>query len=100
MAEERKKRTYHVKIYGKEYSIRSVEDSEYVEEVARYVDSKMLEIDRSGVSSNPAQAAILAALNITDELFGERAQREKLAAELLDRSKGLVEKISATLASE
>jgi len=98
--EKRNKRTIQVKIYGKEYSIRSTEDPEIVEEVARYVDSKMTETHKGANSSSPVEAAVLAAMNITGELFHERALNEKLKSELDDRSRALVERISSMLETE
>jgi cell division protein ZapA len=63
-----------VEIFGREYKIRGVADEKYIQEVASYVDMKMKEVSRG--SSLPAhdRLAILAALNIADELFQERRQ--------------------------
>jgi len=91
------KRTVKVKIYGKEYSIISAENPDYVEEVARYVDSKMSEVDRSGISSSPIRVAVLAALNITDELFNERRAEDQKSSEIKRKSTALVDKISSVL---
>ncbi len=91
------KSTIKVVIYGKEYSIRSNEDPDYVAKVARYVDSKMVEVDRSGVSSNPTQAAVLASMNITDEYFGDQKKTEELLSATNERCKKLVERISSVI---
>lgn len=63
-----------VEIFGREYKIRGVADEQYIHQVASYVDKKMKEV--SAGSSLPSQdrLAILAALNIADELFQERKQ--------------------------
>ena len=63
-----------VKIFGREYKIKGHADKDYIEEMAKYVDEKMREL--SGNSSLPSQdtLAILAALNIADELFQQRGQ--------------------------
>jgi len=98
--EQENKRKIKVKIYGKEYSIKSTEEPEYVEEIARYVDSKMMEVDRSGNPSNPVQVAVLAAMNITDELFAERNRESKTESNLDERSKDLAERISSVLEPE
>jgi cell division protein ZapA len=58
-----------VKIFGEEYHIRSKDDHAYVQNVADYLDGKMREIAASGAVMAPTKIAILAALNITDELF-------------------------------
>lgn len=98
--EKKNKSTIQVKIYGKEYTIRSTEDPDYVQEVARYVDSKMMEVDRSGESSSPIQVAVLAAMNITDELFAERNSAGGIVTDLDERSKELSERISSVLKSD
>ena len=51
----------------------SSSNEEYIKEVASYVDKKMHEVQRSVPSSmNASKIAILAAMNISDELFGAR----------------------------
>lgn len=89
--------TIKVRIYGKEYSIRSSKDTEYVEEVARYVDNKMTEVDKSGVSSSPVQVAVLTAMNITDELFSVKTQDSAEVKKLEEKAKALTEKINSAL---
>lgn len=94
---KKNKMTIKVRIYGKEYSIKSSKDTEYVEEVARYVDNKMTEVDKGGISSSPVQVAVLAAMNITDELFGLKSKGSSTVKELEERSKDLTEKINSVL---
>ncbi len=70
-----------VSILGNEYPIRStVEDETYVRAIASYVDQKMREIEKSMQPTSPARVAILAALNIADELFAERKDRQQVTA--------------------
>lgn len=58
-----------VTIYGKEYSLVSEVDPEYIRKAANYLDSKMREVSDSYPSITEARVAVLAALNIADELF-------------------------------
>ena len=58
-----------VNIYGKQYPIRGESDPDYIRRVARFVDTKMREIDTEAEGLPALKVAILAALNITDELF-------------------------------
>ncbi|NIA29162.1 MAG: cell division protein ZapA [Actinobacteria bacterium] len=58
-----------VKIFGTEYPLKVNADVEYVKRVARYVDTKMAEVQEAKPSRPLHQIAILAALNICDELF-------------------------------
>jgi cell division protein ZapA len=69
-----------VQIMGREYRVRGAADEQYVREVARYVDEKLREVSQG--SSLPAadRVAILAAMNIADELFQlRRASHEELS---------------------
>lgn len=66
-----------VNIFGTEYPIKGSTDTEYIKKVASYVDQKMREIDQNIPIDSSLKVAILAALNITDELFREREQKEK-----------------------
>ncbi len=72
------KKTLKVNIYGTEYPIKGDADVDYILKVAEYVDQKMREIDQQLVSKAPVKVAILAALNITDELFHERLEKSEL----------------------
>ena len=72
------KKTFKVNIYGTEYPIRGIGDEEYILKVANYVDAKMREIDQKVAVKSALKVAILAALNITDELFRERLEEEEL----------------------
>lgn len=58
-----------VNIYGREYSIRGEGDPAYVAEIAHFVDMRMREMTDNVTMASTSKVAILAALNITDELF-------------------------------
>jgi cell division protein ZapA len=58
-----------VNIFGTEYPLKVSADVEYVKSVAKYVDSKMIKVQEAKPSRPLHQIAILAALNICDELF-------------------------------
>lgn len=65
-----------VNIFGTEYPIKGSTDTEYIKKVAGYVDQKMREIDQNIPIDSSLKVAILAALNITDELFREKEKKE------------------------
>ncbi len=69
-------------IFGTEYPIRGDSDVEYIKKVAAYVDRKMYEVEKNSSAKSTLKVAILTALNIADELFRERAEKEKLTHEL------------------
>ena len=61
-----------VEIFGQRYPIRSALDAEYVTRLASYVDGKSRAAGASAPSGDPQRLAVLAALNIADELFRTR----------------------------
>ena len=67
-----------VTIYGQEYPIRGRGDLEYIKKVARYVDNRMVQIEEQTSITSPSRLAILAALNIADELFTLQRERDQL----------------------
>ncbi len=70
--------TVKVAIFGTEYSIKGQADPTYVNKLAKYVDSKMLELTGGNTSTATVRLAVLAALNVADELFQVRDELEKL----------------------
>ncbi len=96
---ENEKHTVRVSIYGNEYPIKSDADPEYIKRVAKYVDQKMREIAHKVDNRTALEVAILAALNITDELLQEKADKDKTVAEVEDRTAELTEWLEKTLHS-
>ena len=88
-------RVVPVDIHGQRYPIRSGLDPEYVVRLATYVDEKMRAAADSTPTGDALRLAVLAALNIADELFrcrdttrardGQLAERAEQLERLLDR---------------
>ncbi len=78
-----------VNIFGSEYTLVSDNDEKYVREIAQYIDQKMREIDKNQSIKSTVKIAILAALNVADELFQERLYRQKLLTQLDEEAKKL-----------
>jgi len=88
-------RVISVDIQGQRYPIRSGLDPDYVIRLAAYVDDKMRAAADSTPTGDTLRLAVLAALNIADELFrcrdttrardGELAERAGELERLLDR---------------
>ena len=68
----RDKNILKVKILDIEYPLKVSENVEYVQQIARYVDSKMRDIQSAKPDRPLHQVAILAALNIADELYQQK----------------------------
>ncbi len=75
------KTVVRVRIVGEEYTLRTEATSAHTEAVAEHVD-KTIRAIMAGASVETYKAAILAALQITDELFRERAAAESLTGDL------------------
>ncbi|RLA81398.1 MAG: cell division protein ZapA [Deltaproteobacteria bacterium] len=90
------KRSVEVYIYGQKYVIRSESSEEYVREVASLVDRKMREVAQRGRSVSTLNVAVLAALNIADELLKSSRDNE----ELLKRIKDQTERLDTILGSD
>ena len=73
-----KTKVVKVNILGQDYVVRSAAGQKYLEKVAAYVDEKMEEIMASGIDdSQQLRIAILTAMNITDELFTYKKEKQK-----------------------
>lgn len=83
--------TITVTISGTEYNLRSGGNPEYVRKLAAYVDHKIAEVQK-GVGDLPAnRLAILAALNIADELGRSRGVNEDDLVRIDRRIRSLIE---------
>ncbi len=68
------KKNFKVNIFGSEYLLRAESEESEILKVAAYVDQKMREIHAVKMNRPVHQIAILAALNIAEELFQQRRQ--------------------------
>jgi len=66
-------RVVNVEIHGQRYAVRSELDPQYVGELTTYLDDKMRAASRELSTTDPLRVAVIAALNIADELFRARA---------------------------
>ena len=91
--EKRKERLVEIEVFGQNYTVKTDEEEDHVREIAKYVNEKIEEILKKTRSVSTWNVAILAALNIADELLKERENRRTLLREIEVRSKDLIEKI-------
>jgi cell division protein ZapA len=91
-----------IQIYGKTYSLKSSSDEVRVEEAAAFVDAKMRELAQARSKSSSADLAVLAALNIAQDLMelqkqtdaNNEAQQEKIGR-LLNALEGELQAIDS-----
>jgi cell division protein ZapA len=74
-----------VNIYDQSYRISGELDEAYVQELARYVDEKMRAVAEATKTVDSVRVAVLAALNVADELHALRKREGEARAELRQR---------------
>jgi cell division protein ZapA len=67
-------RVVHVDIQGQRYAIRSGLEAKYVADLAAFVDQRMEMAGRELTTSDSVRIAVIAALNIADDLFRMRQE--------------------------
>jgi cell division protein ZapA len=79
--------TVRVEIYNQTYNIRSNDgDTEYIQQLASFVDARMREIASGSLTVDSLKVAILTALHIADELHKLRRERDTLDQQFAHRS--------------
>ena len=86
-----------VTIFGDEYALRSEAGADYTRACAEHVDERVQSVHVSGHVSEPHKAAILAAMQITDELFQARADQEGQAELVHSRISELRQRVESAL---
>lgn len=77
-------------LLGQALTVRTEADPEYVRTLARYLEERVAALKKSGVNE-PMAALTLAALDITDELFRGREDRERQDGDVNARLGALVQ---------
>jgi cell division protein ZapA len=89
--------TIRVEIYNQTYNIRSDGDSEYISQLAEFVDNRMREISSGTLTVDSLKVAILAALHIADELHRLKRLHEQADSQLASRSAECAEMLDRLL---
>jgi cell division protein ZapA len=89
--------TIRVEIYNQTYNIRSDGDTEYIIQLAEFVDSRMREISSGTLTVDSLKVAILAALHIADELHRLKNMHEQADSQLAARSAECAEMLDKLL---
>lgn len=77
-----------VEIYDQNYHLRGT-DPQYIQDLASYVDTKMRLISQQAATVESLKVAVLAALNIADELHVLKRKYESLAQDYTARTENL-----------
>lgn len=90
-------KTIEVEVFGHRFSLQGEGDEAYFHELAEYVDTQMRALAKQTKTSTPTKLAILAAINVTDELFRQQRHRDSGETEMERRAQLLVERIDEHL---
>ncbi len=87
-----------VSIFGHEYTVKAPADSTYIKDIAEYVDTKMREVQEGMPDiQSTERIAILAVMNISDELFTNNKNSENFTSEVENKVQSLIEIIDENL---
>jgi cell division protein ZapA len=78
-----RKALVRVTVGGEEYNLRTDASPDHTRAVAAYLDEAVRAITKAGVAIEQHKIAILAALQITDELLKEREARRVLEEDMV-----------------
>lgn len=87
------KKSYKINILGQDLSVLSDADDEHVAGVIRLITEKMDTVAKSANNLKALDIAILAALNVTEELLKLRGVNKELCDQLESRSEKLIQLI-------
>ena len=84
-----------VEIFGQQLNLKSAADSNYASELAQYVDEHIHRV--ASQSNDPLKVALLASMNIANELFQERKSRQEGLDAVSERADSLLEMLERSL---
>ena len=87
------KNSYNITILGQELSVISDSEDDQVAEVVQFLNKKVDEILHSGNGNKTLNVAILAALNISEELIKLKGVNKELCDQLENRAEKLIQLI-------
>lgn len=87
-----------IEIYDQSYNVNAAQNEEYVNQLASYVDGKMREVAAATRTVDSLKVAVLAALNIADEMFALRERQQKVEGPLRERVEKCFELVEKALA--
>ena len=86
-----------VEIFGQTYSVRADGETGYVHDLARFVDSRMKEVAERTATVDTTKIAILAALNISDDLYQSEHRKQGDPTNAKARAERLIRKLDDAL---
>ena len=78
-----------VTILGQKYTVKGDAPEDHIRKLASFVDAKLKEVYTAAPGITPLKAAILASLDIADELYKLREAQEKITRTIEERANAL-----------
>jgi cell division protein ZapA len=89
------KRSISISIAGQKYTIKSDAEESYVHSLADLVDDKIKQVQKGAKAASRDAVAVLAALQIADDLVRERNGRAELRRRVREKSRAIRALIAA-----
>ncbi len=86
-----------IEIYDQSYTVNSGQSDKYLQELAAYVDAKMRDVAESTHLVDSVKVAVLASLNIADELFTLRERQQQIEGPLRKRVEKCVDLVEKAI---
>jgi len=86
-----------IEIFDQSYNLQAEDDESYLRELAAFVDEKMRAVAESTRQVDSTRVAVLAALNLADELFTVRQRLKQIEGPLRQRVERCVRLVEKTL---
>jgi len=86
----RAKRSVSVELLGQKFTLKSDDEEEYLRDLAKFVNRKLNEIKKATGRVDTGQIALLAALDIADDLFRERERTKDVKRDVDARAQKLL----------
>jgi cell division protein ZapA len=90
------RKAVRVQIFGKTYSVRADADAKYTQSLARYVEEQMQNVAANSGAVDTQKIAVLAALNIANNLFQAEKNEQEREEELDKRTDLLLQMVEDT----
>jgi cell division protein ZapA (FtsZ GTPase activity inhibitor) len=78
-----------VRLFSREYTIRGQGDRKYVERLAEFINAKAEEVQRRARVISTLDLVILTLLNVTDEMFRYKRDKEEAIKKLEEKTEKL-----------
>lgn len=93
-------RVVTVEIHGQRYAVRSDLDQAYITELAAVVDQKMRLAAEELSSADSLRIAVVAALNLADEVYRMREDNEGLDGRVTEKTEAIERLVDAVLSGQ